>query len=173
MNPLYGVEINPNTPTVDPLWKRDQQFSMVIYLSTSHRVVSKITDIPQKAIILWKELDLNFDKLQHEITKNVILTPSDLNSTILNNSKNTSLINVPKNIWKNVYTNKSAIYLHVILTANDNDFTNIEAISDKYTNTLYGSVKLIKFDVIPKSFRNRYLLSDFGLVGMPEEDGRQ
>jgi hypothetical protein len=36
---------------------------------------------------------------------------------------------------------------------------------------LHGVVRLIKYDKIPKSFRHRYLLSDFGIVSISAEEG--
>jgi hypothetical protein len=35
MNPLHGIEILG--PTIDPLWKKNQTYSMLSFLSTSSR----------------------------------------------------------------------------------------------------------------------------------------
>ena len=34
MNPLDGIEILPDTPTVDPLWKIDKEFNVICFLNT-------------------------------------------------------------------------------------------------------------------------------------------
>lgn len=53
-------------------------------------------------------------------------------------------------IWQEITRNQSSVYLHVLIKSQEK--SNIE---------LHGAVKLIKYDVIPKAFKNRYLLHDF------------
>jgi hypothetical protein len=38
-------------------------------------------------------------------------------------------------------------------------------------SALYDIISMVKFDVVPKYFRQRYLLSDFGLVTPTAEEG--
>ena len=37
LNPLEGVEIAADLPTIDPLWPENQAFDMICYLSTSNK----------------------------------------------------------------------------------------------------------------------------------------
>jgi hypothetical protein len=77
----------------------------------------------------------------------------------------------------------TSVFLHVLVlkdrgTPIINPETGKEEALDEITSTmlnkgeaLYGVVNLVKYDKIPKHFRQRYLLSDFGLVGVSADEG--
>jgi hypothetical protein len=61
--------------------------------------------------------------------------------------------------------------LHVLIRkSNIEKVNNITHNLFKEGSALYGVVNMIKLDKIPKSFKHRYLLSDFGLVNISESD---
>ena len=91
-------------------------------------------------------------------------------------------------IWRQVHANKTSVYLHVLLTTTNNGNTESDSQGEKEQDkeradivvtskrfaaglALHGVVGLIKYDKIPKSFKYRYLLSDFGLVDVTPQEG--
>jgi hypothetical protein len=114
--------------------------------------------------------DLNF-LIQSEALKNATSTLSFLPSTTQG-----ILVNASSAIWKEIGANKTSVYLHVVLTrcSASAAATSVSVVSTdtiKAGEALHGVVGLIKHDHIPKSFRQRYLLSDFGLVTLTPEQG--
>ena len=75
---------------------------------------------------------------------------------------------VPASMWSVVTSNRTDLYLHVLLVASESDVITATMVSQGVA--LYGNVKMIKYDKIPKSFRQRYLLSDFGWVNVSDLD---
>ena len=124
---------------------------------------------------------------------------SSMGSTV---GQQNMLVHIPqKKIWKQLHNNSSQVYLHVLLSrhrypSNSHTMDNSEldqfvpsSGSDSPTITsasadtinrsmlesgeaLHGVVGLVKFDKVPKHFRHRYLLSDFGWVNVSTEDGK-
>ena len=92
----------------------------------------------------------------------------DLNIGKGNKNSNSNITKVSSQVWKNINNNSSSVYLHILLLKYD---SNDEKISEDILITvptinkgdaLYGAVQLIKHDKIPRKYRFRYLLSDFG-----------
>jgi hypothetical protein len=85
-------------------------------------------------------------------------------------------IGSPK-IWSQLRSNKTSVYLHVLVLKAKNSHEGIDDIEEvgsgmiQRGEALYGIVKMVKYDKIPKHFRHRYLLSDFGLVNMTALEG--
>ena len=76
-----------------------------------------------------------------------------------------------RNIWKKLHMNSTSIYLHILLLHHNLKKTIVS--KDDYLQglALHSRIQMIKIDNLPKSFRHRYLLSDFGLVSeMTSED---
>jgi hypothetical protein len=73
-------------------------------------------------------------------------------------------------LWTSVRSNNSNVFLHVVLTRHG-PLDRLSVSSMKNGDMLFGSVALVKYDVIPKSFHYRYLLTDFGLVNMTQPEG--
>ena len=68
-------------------------------------------------------------------------------------------------LWESLRSNRSSVFLHVIL-ARHGPLEQLSISSMKTGDILFGSVELVKFDFIPKSFHHRFLLTDLGLVSM-------
>lgn len=73
---------------------------------------------------------------------------------------------ISKDIFKQIQSNSSNVFLHVIVKWPEYSYSDIQPITGASTPGwwLHGSVRMIKYDAIPRSFRYRYLLSDFGWV---------
>ena len=98
---------------------------------------------------------------------------------------NESLIReVSPHIFELIQSNKSSVYLHVLVMKNELGYLDqiksgmsrpggisIPPHHYQVGDLLYGAVKMIKYDFIPKSFQYRYLLADFGLVHQTELEG--
>lgn len=70
---------------------------------------------------------------------------------------------VNRDIFRQVQGNSTNVYLHVIVKMNGYGLSDIQTATPGSPGWwLHGSVQMIKHDVIPRSFRYRYLLSDFG-----------
>lgn len=76
---------------------------------------------------------------------------------------------MPVALWDVIHANASNVYLHALLMKNGQK-AFVSASDIKSGDALHGSVQLIKYETIPKSFKHRYLLSDFGLVSMSTRD---
>jgi hypothetical protein len=161
INPLYGVEIPNGTPTVNPMWKPDQSFTMICYLTTSPRPIMDIetSTSTSKGLILWAKNNLKFNKLDHELQQTVIIASPSSKLPV-----NETTFITSSDIWMKLHKNQSSIYLHVTIKTDNSEDTSKVGI-------LRGQVMLVKYDVIPKSFKHRYLLSDFGLVTPTADDG--
>ena len=86
-------------------------------------------------------------------------------------SENGTVIS-PK-FWIPIQSNKSEVFLHALLVKQDSD-AEVNEITQKMIKSgeaLYAVVGLIKYDVIPRNFRQRYLLSDFDLVKITPLEG--
>lgn len=165
MNPLYGVDVTKFTNTVDPIWKHKQNFFMVCYLSlTSKPSYDILEDEGKKGIILWRNNDLKYETLKSELEKQIKLLHPTMSS--IQSTDNSSSFEISPNFWKIIHNNQSSVYLHVLVSSEDILKSNTQS----HGSMLHGSVKLIKYDKIPKSFRHRYLLSDFGWVNVSADD---
>ncbi len=91
---------------------------------------------------------------------------------------------VSPRIFELIQSNKSSVYLHVV--AIKHEFGYLDRIKSDMSrpggisipphhyqvgDLLYGAVKMVKYDFIPRSFQYRYLLADFGLVSQTELEG--
>ena len=122
-------------------------------------------------------------KSQHQVIyerRNVVHTGNQSTSeieldlvSIAEGGQNAAML--PSNVWRTAHSNRSDIYLHVILYGDQLDRKPESIISSKHVKSgevLHGVVGLIKYDTIPRHYGNRYLLSDFGLVNISDEDGK-
>lgn len=69
-----------------------------------------------------------------------------------------------KDVFSNIQSNSSEVYLHVVVKMDKYNFSQIQPYQKSPGWWIHGSVKMIKHDYIPRSFRYRYLLSDVGYV---------
>lgn len=189
MNPLHGIEVDPNDNNLNPIWEDHQSFSMICYLSTYNKPSYNMKDVLSSKMnyLLWEKNDLTFSKLEKEMTHEIKIIDSSVAKKNSMTSSNTTVIIATSDIWSKLRKNQTAVYLHVLVTPtmkrkqpkSASDMVEVETEeldllsandeADPLPN-LFGSVKLVKYDVIPKSFRHRYLLSDFGWVNISREE---
>jgi hypothetical protein len=120
---------------------------------------------------------MEFSQSQTSIALDLKLVPS--NSSLTESYFSQNMTSTSRKIWQPIQSNQSNVYLHVLLLKQNpdtvliNDLPSVQ-ISQKMISTgeaLYAVVGLIKFDKIPKIFRQRHLLSDFGLVPVTPLEG--
>lgn len=83
------------------------------------------------------------------------------------------VVNTTKHVWQQLVSNKTSVYLHVLLMRSglsDRD-VSITSKTLERGDALHGVVGMVKYDKIPRQFRQRYLLSDFGLVEVSPLEG--
>ena len=168
MNPLHGIDMTQfNGPTLKPGWQINQNFSLICYLSSTSKINFNTSAIMNKDVIVWSSNELTFSRIQEEVTKDIMVTfpdrtlvPADVNKSYKNS---TVIFPLSNGIWSKLRNNQSTCFLHVLIQSHG-------VLSGG--STLHGSVQLIKYDIIPKSFRHRYLLSDFNLVNISAADGK-
>lgn len=143
-HPLYNLPIDAMTSNpknnIHPLWKVNETIHLNCFLSHS-----KYFKNEPKLLILSKN-DLQYSPAQPEFNILVNLSISEANA---------------EKIWSSIRNNRSEVFLHVEVTPDA---------PHSPRDVLYSSIKLIKFDKIPKSFSYRYLLSDFGWVENSKEE---
>lgn len=90
-------------------------------------------------------------------------------------SNETITVKASNRLFELIRNNESSIFMHVLLLRNNfssDQHVSITKEALQRGDALFGSVKLIKYDVIPKFFKYRYLLSDFGLVSLSQADSK-
>ncbi len=87
---------------------------------------------------------------------------------------NAILVNTTATVWQQLTTNSTDVFLHALLVRSDLAAAN--KVLDKKAfsrgEALHGVVRMVKHDKIPRHFRQRYLLSDFGLVNISAVEGK-
>eukprot|EP01032_Pedospumella_encystans_P015608 gene15608-17839_t len=169
-NPLSGVEISG--PTIDPLWPEHTTFDMLCYVSTGpSRKAINMTKIRDLGQVLYEERGLLYNAAQNLTDIKLLLTsptsPADHITT--QHWTDHIVVNTTKLAWQHLASNKTSVFLHVLLTRSGGSSSSREVINSKVFNSgeaLHGVVGMVKYDKIPRSFRQRYLLSDFGWVNI-------
>ena len=180
MNPLNGIHVDLNNNNITPNWLENTSFSLVCYISKHSKPYTNNIDSIQanshsNTVVVWTQKGLNYTKIHKEITHEITLISSRSNSNKLTSYSNNTYT-LPDDLWYDIRHNQSSIYLHVLIQRDnpplDRKLTD-PTIKNKIIkgSQLVGSVQLIKYDKIPKSYRQRYLLSDFGLVNISSSDG--
>ena len=145
-NPLSGLPADAmqrSRGLIYPLWKEDYKLHLTCFLSPSKYTSQKSNEDRE---LIWQQTELVYNSSHREV------------STLI--SLNQSHHPMPK-IWRAIHSNRSEVYLHVYLSTKTLQSTG---------DTLHGVVKLIKYEKIPKAFKFRYLLSDYGYVQMSDEE---
>lgn len=176
MNPLYGVEIKG--PTIDPLWSANKEFNVFCFLSSNSRFKAvKLSELRSNDQILFEKHHLRYNVTQASMTVELSINDASTESTCkvggTCSSSDVVVKNVASRFWKQIKSNKTDVFLHVVMISSDNmdDQINHTAISSG--KALYGHVRMIKYDKIPKSYRQRYLLSDFGWVDTSAQEAER
>ena len=180
MNPLNGITVDLNNNNVAPNWQENTSFSLICYISNHYKpYTNNIHNIQANShsntVVIWTQKGLTYTKIHKEIMHEITLISSRSNSNKPTSYSN-STYTLPDDLWYDIRHNQSSIYLHVLIQRDnpphDSKLTDT-TIKNKTIkgSQLVGSVQLIKYDKIPKSYRQRYLLSDFGLVNISSADG--
>ncbi len=108
------------------------------------------------------------------LTSNSSQGTSSLNEANINHEK-AGIAHLPKKYLDIIHNNKSSIFFNFLLLKLDEDTSTGGLITKQHISSgkvLFGNVKMIKYDVIPRHFHHRYLLSDLGLVQQSEIAGK-
>ena len=168
MNPLANVTLDPDEETVNPLWEKHQQFSLVCFLSHSSRfspfTISSLAN-QNKLLLHLTNLTFHNDEDFDQIEISVDIT--DDNTTAEAYDSTVHVTN--KQLWKAIRHNQSTVFLHALTVKHDEAGRTVDSITTETMNSgqgAYGVITLIKYDVIPKQFRHRYLLADLGFQNL-------
>jgi hypothetical protein len=166
-NPLAGVEVTE--PGIKPLWAEGQKYDIICFLSRHSSLQSiNIEKIFEKNQVIFQQNGLVHQSHQQQISLQMSIKSKQ--STLANGTV------ISKDIFKQIQSNSSNVFLHVIVKWPEYSYSDIQPITGASTPGwwLHGSVRMIKYDAIPRSFRYRYLLSDFGWVeNSPIQEERQ
>lgn len=138
--------------------------------------VRNTTKIREGGHVLYEEIGLQYNAQQNLSNISLLLHSSKRSSE--NDGSYSAVVKASDNVWEQLSSNRSSVYLHVLLLKSRSDTADhrntVEIVNSKVLNSgdaLYGVVGLVKYDKIPRHFKHRYLLSDFGMVDIPEEEG--
>ena len=168
MNPLSGEEFTERDwqYKVTPLWPVGSKFDLYGFLSSSISFpamnLSDFSQSPSFHLVLEKK-NLVFNESSPSLSK-VNDLEIDLNITQKTLGS--------KDIWRNLQRNSSSVFLHTLLVHHSRRSRNPVVSKDDYTAgmALHSRIQMIKHDKVPRSFRHRYLLGDFGLVTIEASD---
>ena len=178
-HPLYNLP--PLSPRdlehqVRPLWEQGQKLSLYCFLSASHSFPAvNLSNLAQASrgtqatlFLLYSKQGLVFNESSSSLSQHndfeVLLNITAAQT----HAPHQQHLPAPE-IWRKLQRNSSSVYLHVLLVrapSSPSSATSDVVSSAAFTSgrALHGSVAMIKSDRIPRSFRHRHLLSDFGLV---------
>ena len=175
-NPLEGVDVDAlrSTGMVVPLWKEGDTFKLIAFLSHTDRFYDyEISSLRLNNNLLIERRGLTFNASESEIKINLKIVTSK--SSIVNETENAVVAS--KKVWNNIRkisgTSNAYLHIHIIRSSKDGFAGDIDKVNRTFLtsgDSLYGVVPMAKLDKTPKHFKQRYLLSDFGLI---EEDDLQ
>jgi len=148
-----------------------------VYLSRLYlhfpRNVTKIRDLGQ---VLYEERGLLYNAEQNLTDIKLLLTSPTrtADEVTAQHPIDHIVVNTTKLVWQNLASNKTSVFIHVLLTRASASSPQREVINSKVFSSgeaLHGVVGMVKYDKIPRSFRQRYLLSDFGWVNISSMEG--
>jgi len=164
MNPLAGLKLTAEDlrQSVDPLWARGSQFDLYLFLSAQTTFPNvNLTDFSHtpSMTLVQQKLGLVFNETSASLSKT-----NDLEIEL--NITKSSLLKSSREMWGKLQKNSTSVFLHVLLVHHSRKQSNPVVSRDDYNEgtALHSRVQMVKVDKIPKSYRHRYLLSDFGLV---------
>ena len=137
------------------------------------RNITKIRDLGQ---VLYEERGLLYNAAQNLTDIKLLLTSPTTTADHIATQHWTDhiVVNTTKLAWQHLASNKTSVFLHVLLTRSGSSSSSREVINSKVISSgeaLHGVVGMVKYDKIPRSFRQRYLLSDFGWVNISALEG--
>eukprot|EP01039_Chlorochromonas_danica_P005018 gene5018-5510_t len=164
MNPLDGVDLVG--PFIEPLWREEESFDMFTFLSTKPR----LSAMPAKSWEAHCHLLLERRQLAHSQFQTL---QEDLLTIPLHSNASSSSLMLEA-MARAIHRNKSDVYFHVLLSRSKglslSDLLSQRSALASAGELLHGTIQMVKYDVIPKYFHYRYLLSDLGLAEVSPED---
>lgn len=137
------------------------------------RNITKIRDLGQ---VLYEERGLLYNAAQNLTEIKLLLNSPTTTADHITTQHWTDhiVVNTTKLAWQHLASNKTSVFLHVLLARSGGSSASREVINSKVFSSgeaLHGVVGMVKYDKIPRSFRQRYLLSDFGWVNISALEG--
>lgn len=127
-------------------------------------IFSDLNALDKRGQVLFERIGLS-----HEIDQSELSLSLSIKSSQAPSSSNGTLVS--DKIFNAFHENSSSVYLHALIYK---EGSKPEVVTERMVQEgeiLHSSVQMIKYDIIPKSFRYRYLLSDFGLAVLTPEEG--
>lgn len=128
--------------------------------------------------MLYEEENVAFNAAQNLSDIQLYIRPNTIaNQLPSNGSKQYHYANAPGAVWKEIESNRTLVFLHVVLMrapVSSNVRNAVQVVDQKSISSgeaLYGVVGLIKHDKIPRHFYKRYLLADVGWATMSPLEG--
>jgi hypothetical protein len=153
---------------------------------------SDISELRKKQQILFEKKNISHSYNQETLSVDLRIYDSSLNISQLVSyhtekslSSNISYVPTSKKFFNILQQNKSSLFVNFILfksasseslfdtRRNQGIYKEINKQMINNGEVLFGNVKMIKYDFIPKFFHFRYLLSDLGLVELSEVEKKR
>jgi hypothetical protein len=150
----------------------------VIFISFLHVFLHRdLKKLRKDNSIVLERHDLTHNFHQNSLTVDLLIEAPDINPEYprLFADNETTAVTIPKRIFEILRRNESEVYFHVVLLRSgpgSSKYINVNNEAFKRGDALFGSVKLVKYNVIPRHFRYRYLLSDFDLVQLSDIESK-
>lgn len=187
-DPLKDIDVTSNDMKVLPLWPQGTTFNVALYFSTKQKFSPvNLVDLSVKEELLLHREQLVFTNdtsegdisISLDLVSNAKKTTKNVKSSDDESSSERERAVVAPAIWNHLQNNKTSVYLHILLlkskppittTTTEDNAVPISTIGGYNTvNTsmltsgqvLHGSIRMLKYDKIQKSHKNRYLLSDW------------
>lgn len=129
-----------------------------------------ITKLKEEGYVLYEERNISYNAAQNLSSISLTIYPIMRDE----GSNGTHRVVAPSTVWREVEANRTTVFLHVVLMRGG--LAAVNGVVDKKVlsrgDALYGAVRMIKHDRIPRHFRMRYLLADFGLAEVSPLDGK-
>ena len=185
-HPLHGLHITKEDMQTQarPLWQQGQKFDLYCFLSAS--TLFPAVNLSNLAQARHSSHPLFLVYAMHGLVYNESsagLSRQQDFSVLLNITARPAVDDASKQylpapeVWSKLRRNDSLVYLHVLLVGAGVNSPASSTCSISSTaagiigtdafasgRALHGRIPMLKFDRIPKSFRYRYLLADWGLV---------
>ena len=191
-NPLWGIDeaVLAATPKIAPLWHSDTRYNIYAWMSVEATFPATFSvdawDAMDKDLILARHSGLVHHDSQEDVSIQVTIVQDEAtrvehNKVVAAAAAAAVPLPVPvpvvkrasERIWAALHGNRSDVFLHVLAVRGDGAYAdsgaNVTAAAQQEGDALHGVVRMVKYDVIPKYFKHRYLLADLG-SGWADED---
>lgn len=178
-------EVRPG-PLIRPKWKSGTPYHVYGWISTEYyfKKFSPVKMREEGSLFLDHEDVHDITAPERRLEFNLVDDDREHGEIVgIRRSENMSQRVVSPKIWQAIRDNSTDVFLHVIISRSDSDsdsHSDYELTAQHEKNitesdvhagiALYGTVRLVKHDVVPKHFKHRHLLSDFGYAEISDDD---